>query len=219
MVLKKPANCDCGSISSHREYHPERWICNDCQTIICSRKQKSNPNICRNCKVQRDSRPFKKGKNLCMDCHNKYMQNWKTENAEHLKDYRRTPKYKKNRREIDRKSVQRSPKSFVRHLARRLTKLKHQSKRKINPIRLDIKIGFNDLWVLYEQQYGLCAISNLPMTHKYDDLCSISIDRIDSKYGYILRNIQLVCKWANLAKQHHSNEEFKQLLNQLRQNC
>jgi len=48
------------------------------------------------------------------------------------------------------------------------------------------------------------------------NLRSISIDRIDYEKGYIKENVQLVCKWANLAKGSHPNEEMKNIIDEIR---
>lgn len=64
---------------------------------------------------------------------------------------------------------------------------------------------------LYEKQKGLCALSGIKMTHnaindRQDNDShilnpnNISIDRIDSKIGYIKSNIQLVCAIVNRIK-------------------
>lgn len=79
-----------------------------------------------------------------------------------------------------------------------------------------ITISAEYLIGLYYKQNGLCAISGMKMTHRYKDLRSISIDRIDSTKGYIKGNVQLVCQWVNLAKGQHSDHEFKQILAELR---
>ncbi len=109
----------------------------------------------------------------------------------------------------------------MRNLMHHLTKKcnHRQAKQgKLNPACLDVQIDYDYLWGLYEQQAGLCALSGLQMVHKFNDLCSISIDRIDSDKGYVPGNVQLVCKWVNLAKQKHSNEDFVELLGSLRPN-
>ena len=69
---------------------------------------------------------------------------------------------------------------------------------------------------LWQQQDGLCALSGLPMLHKYGSLESCSIDRKDSNVGYTYNNMQLVCKWANYGKNKYTDGEFKLILNKIR---
>jgi hypothetical protein len=61
--------------------------------------------------------------------------------------------------------------------------------------------------ILWEQQGGRCAITNIAMTHKYHDMCAASIDRIDSSKGHVKGNVQLLCQAVNHAKRHHSQGE------------
>ena len=73
-------------------------------------------------------------------------------------------------------------------------------------------ITLNYVLEILKQQNELCAISGLPMAHIFGSPYSISIDRIDSKFGYVRGNIQLVCKWVNLAKSTYSNKEILEVL-------
>jgi hypothetical protein len=41
---------------------------------------------------------------------------------------------------------------------------------------------------------------------------TVSVDRIDSSKGYVPGNVQLVCKWVNLAKQDYSNDDMEAVL-------
>lgn len=73
----------------------------------------------------------------------------------------------------------------------------------------------DDLFCLYKNQHGLCAISGVPMTHlpgKGDGShcpTNISIDRIDSSGTYRLDNIQLVCYVVNSMKNIMSVDELR----------
>lgn len=70
-------------------------------------------------------------------------------------------------------------------------------------------ITIEDVWSLYEQQEGLCALSGVPI--KWADrglTATVSIDRIDSSEGYILENVQLVHKDVNFMKQQFDQEYF-----------
>lgn len=218
--LKKPTNCQCGGVLLHREYSPERWICDGCGTVVRSRQKKPNTNSCRECGAPRDSKPFKKGKNFCMDCYNDYMRAWRKNNPDHWREYRSRPDVKQRLQANVRKAVQRSPEAFIRNLWHSINKRRAKYKTgkkmvkqgKLNPACLDVQIDFDYLWALWEDQGGKCAISGMEMLHQFNSLESISIDRIDSGEGYVPGNVQLVCRWVNLAKQRHTNEEFLGLL-------
>jgi hypothetical protein len=66
-----------------------------------------------------------------------------------------------------------------------------------------------DIINLYEQQNGLCALTNWPITWSEKGLtATVSIDRIDSSEGYIKNNVQLLHKDVNMAKQQYSQDYF-----------
>jgi len=67
------------------------------------------------------------------------------------------------------------------------------------------------LYDLYLKQNKKCIYTNLKMTHKTNNgrvMTNISVDKKDPKKGYSKNNIQLVCFWANIAKQDLSEELF-----------
>ncbi len=216
--LKRPVSCDrCQSIQLNHLFHPERWVCNACGNIVAERPQRTSKHTCRTCGAPRGSKPFKNGKNQCQECFNKYMVEWRKANPEQYKAWRL--KHKRELQTAVRKAVQRSPEAFIRHLFGHIkSRTKHESgkslvsKGKLNPACLDVQVTFDDLWRLWESQGGKCALSWMPMTHIFHDLCAVSIDRIDSSLGYVPGNIQLVCQWVNRAKNNHSNREFSRLL-------
>ena len=61
-----------------------------------------------------------------------------------------------------------------------------------------------DLWI---KQKGQCAYTKLPMTTSSNQPNLVSLDRIDSKVGYVEGNVQLVCFSVNLMK-HDFTEDF-----------
>ena len=79
----------------------------------------------------------------------------------------------------------------------------------------DLTLDF--LLELWKKQDGKCALTGIEMTHKKGKgthyFSSLSIDRIDSKLGYVKSNVQLACMWANGAKGTFSIEEFKNIIN------
>lgn len=89
-----------------------------------------------------------------------------------------------------------TPYSYLNKL---FTQLK--SSRRNSGIEWDIEIEYiNSIW---DKQEGKCALSGINMTWhrgggKTDYACSI--DRKDSDKGYVVGNIQLVCKTVNFMK-------------------
>lgn len=61
---------------------------------------------------------------------------------------------------------------------------------------------------LWHIQEGRCTLTKKKMTHKFNCLFSVSVDRIDSEKGYIQGNVQLLCQGINYAKNKYSNQEF-----------
>lgn len=91
-------------------------------------------------------------------------------------------------------------------LQMRLTSLKQRHRLKEyegTPVSLEYLIG------LYEQQRGICAISNLPMhiTTDQSDL-SVSVDRVDITQGYVEGNLRLVCARINLMRSTLDDHDF-----------
>lgn len=75
-----------------------------------------------------------------------------------------------------------------------------------------------DLLSLYDEQQGLCALSNQVMTFEpYDDsvkeasIHNMSVDRIDSSKPYTKDNIQLVCTIVNYMKRDLQLDNFYEL--------
>jgi hypothetical protein len=90
----------------------------------------------------------------------------------------------------------RSPYSF---LSQSFAKLKHG--RAKDGIKWEIDI--NDVYKLWDEQQGKCAISGLNMTYHLSEgnkHFNASIDRIDNLKPYIRSNIQLVCVRVNYLK-------------------
>ena len=74
----------------------------------------------------------------------------------------------------------------------------------------DDKVTPKFLWNLYAlKQDGVCSLTNLPIS--FDGTYKPSIDRIDSKKGYIPENIQWVYSKINLMKYNLSNKRFIEL--------
>ena len=95
-----------------------------------------------------------------------------------------------------------SPKNFISGI------LNHSAGRKQN-LGFNIDMGY--LLQLYEDQDGFCAISGVKMTHiagRGRLNTNISIDRIDSKRGYLRGNVQFVCDIVNRMKSDMREDEL-----------
>lgn len=79
----------------------------------------------------------------------------------------------------------------------------------------EFSIDVCDLEALYDKQRGICALTGetltLPVKASGDFSYNVSIDRVDSKLGYTVCNIQLVTKEVNIHKFDMSNEAFVEL--------
>ena len=78
------------------------------------------------------------------------------------------------------------------------------------------------VWTIYEQQNSKCIYTNLDICFYPDNnkpyKCTASIDRIDSKEGYIIGNIQIVHKIVNVMKSSMSDCEFISMCNLIANN-
>jgi hypothetical protein len=79
----------------------------------------------------------------------------------------------------------------------------------------DITIEF--VWSLYIKQNRRCALTDIPINfenaceagNRWKGLvCTASLDRIDSKQGYVIGNVQLVHKDINIMKNHFNQDYF-----------
>lgn len=75
---------------------------------------------------------------------------------------------------------------------------------------IEFNITIEYIWNVYLLQKGKCAISgldiNFPETNK--DVCTASLDRIDSNKGYTIDNVQWLHKVVNEMKWDYQQEDF-----------
>lgn len=95
-------------------------------------------------------------------------------------------------------------------LKSKLQRLRSRSKRNIAKGKYEEEnnLTIEHLMDLWNQQQGRCALTSKKMTHCFNSLFAVSIDRIDSAVGYITGNVQLVCESINYAKSNFTNEQF-----------
>ena len=76
---------------------------------------------------------------------------------------------------------------------------------------IEFNITFEYIKELWNEQKGICALSNVPMTYLLREgrtPTTVSIDKIDRIKGYIKGNIQLVCMACNQIKSDLTEEEM-----------
>lgn len=74
--------------------------------------------------------------------------------------------------------------------------------------QFNITVDYLDL--ILKQQENRCAYTNLEFDNS-NPMLSLSLDRIDSKKGYIFDNVQFVLSSVNYMKQDFTEEEFMNL--------
>ncbi len=109
----------------------------------------------------------------------------------------RTREYKKTHVALHKRDT----KAYLRYL------LGHAKLRK----KHEFNITPEDLYELWEKQNGLCAYSKKLLNIETNHLQRASLDRIDSKIGYVKDNIQLVTYAVNKMKQEFSEGDFLEL--------
>ena len=119
---------------------------------------------------------------------------WSTKEAQ--REY-----YIRNREHI----IKRNRKYKDTHVELRHRDMKSHLRYILGKARLRKKHEFDitpeDLYELWDKQNGLCAYSKQPLTNEVNHLQMASLDRIDSKQGYVKSNIQLLCFAVNKMKQ------------------
>jgi hypothetical protein len=151
----------------------------------------------------------------CLKCKAAAQKAWVARNKNkylaYQREYRKTQRGKAIQAKATTAYESTLPGMLGRLLSRALSRTKDIRKRKIE---FDINKEF--LLILWEKQSGKCAISGLQMDLQKKSLTCVSLDRINSRIGYIKTNVQLVCKWANLAKRDYQNELMIELVAKIR---
>jgi hypothetical protein len=85
----------------------------------------------------------------------------------------------------------------------------------------EFNITIEDIYEMWINQDKKCKLSGLNISfentntkktrHRFDLVCTASLDRIDSKKGYTLDNIQLVHKNINMMKKEYNQKYFIEL--------
>jgi hypothetical protein len=92
------------------------------------------------------------------------------------------------------------------------------TKARLRTKEFDPKVDWEYLFDLWTDQNGLCIYSGLPLSVEVNHPHTISLDRIDSKIGYVRGNLQLVSASVNRMKQEFSEEFFLDLCGKITNN-
>jgi hypothetical protein len=158
------------------------------------------PPKCKTCGTTDPEKFNKSTKSECSSCKTKRLRRKRELN----------PAYAKARTEQAKRSVERSVESFLRTS---LLKAQRTATKKIQPFEVPVDFILR----LWERQDGICALTGIRMVHKFGDLRSVSIDRLDSNKPYSIGNIQLVCKAINIGKNTHQQHEMIEFLREIRE--
>lgn len=176
---------------------------------------------CTKCEEIKPLDKFHSKRSQCKACRKTYMEQYRRNNKEKILSKKK--EWYQNldqaeRWERNKKCIESTP---VRFLADQMYHIKSRSERPDHPrnascpAKRQFDLDRDYLRKMWESQDGRCAITNVPMVHKFGRLNSVSIDRIDSSLGHVKSNIQLVCLGINRLKHEHSNEEVCQFLERI----
>jgi len=104
---------------------------------------------------------------------------------------------------------------YIAYLNKFDTYIKRKLNSKIMQKKYAVKIDFDYIKALWDQQNGKCYISNIQMTHisyKGRIPTNVSIDQINSGKGYLQKNVGLCCEFINLSKMQMTPEDIKKNL-------
>lgn len=90
-----------------------------------------------------------------------------------------------------------------------------------NKRNIEVAISIEEAYALYIKQNKKCALSNIDIRLGYkctEGRPTASLDRIDSKKGYTIDNIQWVYKDINLMKWSRDNDSFIQICKAVAEN-
>jgi len=178
---------------------------------------------CRRCGRTRSQTIFKGNKKICVECDKQRICGWKGFSQEQIGESIRKWRSKQSI-PIDNSPKEfhyvSNPEVFVRNLFKRKLSIHRTAGKiqghKLNNDKYTIEVTGDFIVSLWHKQNGKCAITNMPMVCESDNIESVSIDRIDSNKGYVHDNIQLVCRWVNLAKSVFLDDQIRDVLSRFK---
>lgn len=92
------------------------------------------------------------------------------------------------------------------------------TKARLRTKEFDPEVDWEYLFDLWVNQNGKCIYSGLPLSIEVNHPHTISLDRTDSRLGYVKGNLQLVSAAVNRMKQEFSEEFFLGLCDKITDN-
>jgi hypothetical protein len=99
-------------------------------------------------------------------------------------------------------------KKYTETLRGRIKALLKGAKASAQAKSYEFSITEDYLLELWERQNGRCSYTGVAMSTATKCPNLVSIDRVDSKVGYVIGNIQLCCWRVNRAKNSMNEDEF-----------
>lgn len=104
------------------------------------------------------------------------------------------------------------------YMVNRVTDCRGRTKKKGYPVQVDFDTKY--LEELWKKQDGKCTLTGIKMTHNTEsetrcNPTNASVDRIDNDKYYTKDNIQLICVWAQNAKNDYSQDQFISWVHQM----
>lgn len=121
----------------------------------------------------------------------RWRDNWDRKNPGKRKESQRKIRIKR----------QHDPDMFITDLYQRVRNSATKRKKAMTITRADLE-------TLVIESGGKCAISGLPLSTLHNDPNKASVDRINSKKGYIKGNIQLTTARANMMKKQWGDDDI-----------
>lgn len=147
----------------------------------------------------------------CTPCKKAYLQRYKADHKEHIKDLNRSW------RVSNREHYQEYKNTYYRTTHGRCVELCRSAKRRAKNRGLDFDLNTTYLEELWAVQSGLCLLTGIKLRiapestggyHFYD---SPSIDRADPKRGYTKDNVRLICYGMNCCLHDFGELVFKRV--------
>ena len=114
---------------------------------------------------------------------------------------------------------------LLSEIKQKLTHMNSNMQRARNrEVKQDFDVSLDELWRIGEKQKWKCALTGVPLQFsrggtfwrgRWCNIRSCSLDRIDSRKGYVKSNIQLVTWQVNCIKTDMENSEFIQMCKQV----
>jgi len=185
--------CKCGADIVKSPNRKRQWMCNKCLAAYQRQYRKTHPEY----------------RERMADRQRKWRQSHKNKWRRILSKYQNGDRGKT--------AAEKARKRYLASYRGRLAYLRGQAAACARRKKEAFDIDTDWLIALLELQDFKCAISGIKMSSN-NDLCGVSINKIDPSLGYSPTNVQLVCRWVNHAKGNASNNEILNILSEVKAN-